>query len=308
MDDDVPMGELPADLAERLYAVPPEGFVAARDAAVATVRRRADTRTAAALATLRRPTLAAWMVNQLVRRHPAEVDELLALGEELRAAQRHLHGDELRRLTRCRRELLGLLVDRARELAREAGRSRVERLPLAEVEETLTAALCDPRSAEEVRTGRLTRALAYSGFGEVPRPRLQVIAGGRSETGGSRAGEEAGEDATEVGAGAFALPGGTGSGSLARIVPVAPGRAGELARSVAEQVESELERADTAEREARRMRDALGAELAELAARHAEAEAELTRAELARRSAERLAGRARRRLGGTDGLRAARRG
>ena len=49
--------------------------------------RRATRPLAAEVAKLRRPTPAAWAVNQLARRHRAEVEELVRLGEVLRAAQ-----------------------------------------------------------------------------------------------------------------------------------------------------------------------------------------------------------------------------
>jgi len=39
------------------------------------------------LAGLRRPTAAAWLVNLLVRAQPEAVEELLTLGQQLRAAQ-----------------------------------------------------------------------------------------------------------------------------------------------------------------------------------------------------------------------------
>src|SRR5690242_10980815 len=57
------MTEVPAEIAERLYAAEPHLFVAGRDAAVAAARAAGDTRGAAAIAALRKPTVAAWLVN-----------------------------------------------------------------------------------------------------------------------------------------------------------------------------------------------------------------------------------------------------
>jgi hypothetical protein len=59
-----------------LYGLDPDQFVAARDEIAKTLRRD-DTAAAKAVKALRRPTVAAWSVNQLVRRHPEMVDELL---------------------------------------------------------------------------------------------------------------------------------------------------------------------------------------------------------------------------------------
>ena len=72
--------------------------------------------------------------------------------------------------------MVSALVDAARR-ARDRGRSglRAAKLPLGEVEATLTAALAEPEIAEQVRSGRLIRAATYAGFGEVPRPRLRLV-------------------------------------------------------------------------------------------------------------------------------------
>ena len=78
---------VPADLIDRLYSLPPEQFVAARDEAVADARLAGDRLMATEIAALRRPTVAAWLVNVLVRQRPELVDELFELGESLRAAQ-----------------------------------------------------------------------------------------------------------------------------------------------------------------------------------------------------------------------------
>src|SRR5436190_17648333 len=97
------MTRLPGDLLDRLYTEPPERFIALREEAVAAARRAGDRRTAEALGKLRKPTVAAWLVNLLARRRPELVGELLALGEGLRSAQHDLRGDQLRELSGQRR-------------------------------------------------------------------------------------------------------------------------------------------------------------------------------------------------------------
>jgi hypothetical protein len=77
--------------------------------------------------------------------------------------------------------VVSALVGAARKLAMAAlatepgGRAEAAKLPLGEVEATLTAALAEPAVAAQVRTGRLIRAATYAGFGEVPRPRLRLV-------------------------------------------------------------------------------------------------------------------------------------
>jgi chromosome segregation ATPase len=147
------------EAAEELYGLPPAEFVAARGRLVAAAP---GPDVAAAIKALRRPTVAAWAVNRLVRRGAPELEEALELGSRLRDAQRQLRGGELRRLDLRRRELVNELTSLVAEgvggLAGEA---------LSQVRNTVVAAMADASSAAEVRGGRLVKALEYSGFGPV---------------------------------------------------------------------------------------------------------------------------------------------
>ncbi|HEY2763107.1 MAG TPA: hypothetical protein VGJ13_03710 [Pseudonocardiaceae bacterium] len=155
------------ELAAELYVVEPARFVALRTAAVAQARAAGRRDLATAIGRLRRPTMSAWAVNLLVRAAPGQMSELLLLGEQLRAAQQQLRGDELRRLTQRRRELVGSLTGQARRLAADAGH-RLGGAALVEVEQTLGAALADAGSAEAVGSGRLARPLQHVGLGPEP--------------------------------------------------------------------------------------------------------------------------------------------
>jgi chromosome segregation ATPase len=144
------------EAADELYALPPSEFTAARTRLVAAARDKAE---AKAIGALRRPTQAAWAVNRLVRSGASVLVEALELGERLRDAQRQLHGSELRRLDRRRRELVTELTALAADEAGLTGEA------LTQVRNTFTAAMSDAELAEQVRGGRLTKALEYSGFG-----------------------------------------------------------------------------------------------------------------------------------------------
>src|SRR3954470_373207 len=151
-----PMGV--EEVADELYALPPEDFTAARAAAA-----KADKAAAKDINALRKHTVRAWLVNTLARHEPDLLNELLALGPALAKAQSSGKGDPLRELGDQRRQLVSAVTDKAFEAA--------DREPTAalrsEVESTLEAALADPATADAVRTGRLTRALSYAGFGGV---------------------------------------------------------------------------------------------------------------------------------------------
>ncbi|MGP3981829.1 hypothetical protein [Streptomyces sp. KR80] len=142
------------EVADRLYGLPPDDFTSARDEAA----RSAPRGQAAKIRALRRPTLAAWAVNLLVRRDRDEIDALLALGEQLRRAHRELDGGQLRELSHQQHRLVTALSRRAQRLASEAGRPVGEGV-LREVEATVHAVLADPDAADQLATGRLTKAL-----------------------------------------------------------------------------------------------------------------------------------------------------
>jgi hypothetical protein len=169
------------DVVARLYSVPPDEFIAERDVAVGAAKRAGRRDLAVRIGKLRKPTIAAWLVNLLSHQRPDLIGDLLALGDELRDAQRELRGEALRALSLRRRATISALAREARELAVAAGRPVRDKLPLAEVEQTLTAALADAYVAGEVRAGTLTRPLDYAGFGELPRPRLRLVKGGQDE-------------------------------------------------------------------------------------------------------------------------------
>jgi hypothetical protein len=153
-----------AGAARELYALSPGDFTAARDERVAQARTSGDRDLARAIGALRRPTVSAWLVNQLVRESGDQVGELLALGESLRQAQQDLAGEQVRELSAQRRRLVATLVTEAKRLAERDGRPvglQVER----EVDATLQAALADADAAAAVRAGCLASPLSYAGLG-----------------------------------------------------------------------------------------------------------------------------------------------
>ncbi|NNH71664.1 hypothetical protein HLB23_17655 [Nocardia uniformis] len=195
------------EIAGELYGVAPAGFVAARDEWVRRARADGDRELAAAIGKLRRPTVAAWAVNLLVRQAHEEVGALLELGDALRDAQRRLSGDRLRTLTTQRQQVVNALTRKAGELAPDHGQPLSETV-LREVGQTLHAALADPEVANQVRAGTLTSATTYEGFGpaslmSVPdRPATRGKSSARDRA--SAHATAAGADTTAVGADAAA--------------------------------------------------------------------------------------------------------
>jgi hypothetical protein len=149
---------------DELYAGSPDDFIERRKALVTQARAVKDRALVTALGKLRRPTRSAWLVNLYARRAPDELAELLDLGEALQAAQRQLSGPDLRRLSADRSKALAAAARRAVDLGHDHGYDAPEATRL-EVSQTLQAALADPEVAAQVRTGTVTQAQAYGGFG-----------------------------------------------------------------------------------------------------------------------------------------------
>ena len=189
-----------AEVADELYALTPAEFTAARDDRAREVRAAGQRDEAAAIKKLARPTASAWLVNQLARAAPDQMTRLYELGAALQEAQRTLAGDRLRELSVERRQVIHDLLPTAAELARRAGQPASPAV-LGEVRATLEAALADAGARDAVRSGRLTKALAYAGLGEVDLTAALALAPEPRGT-GSRARNSEAPEADRLAAGA----------------------------------------------------------------------------------------------------------
>ena len=155
------------EIADALYALPLDEFTPARDAKAKELKGDPDGKElAAAVKKLKKPSVAAWVVDLFVRRESEQVDQVIAVGDALREAQQGMDGAELRALTRQRRQLTSAVTQQARSIAHDEG-LKVTDAVADQVEATLTAALLDPRCAQAVRSGLLTASLASTGVDEV---------------------------------------------------------------------------------------------------------------------------------------------
>ncbi|GAB3265931.1 hypothetical protein [Nocardioides dilutus] len=150
-------------IADELYALGLGDFTPARDAKAKELK---GTELAPRVKALKKPSLAAWVVNLLVRHETEQVEQVLTVGAALREAQAAMSGDELRALTRQRRQLTAAVTTRARALAREHGQ-KVTDAVAEQVEATLTASMVDEGCATAVRSGLLVTALSATGVDAV---------------------------------------------------------------------------------------------------------------------------------------------
>jgi len=290
---------MPADPVADLYAAAPDGFIAARDELVAGAKAAGQADRARQLGKLRKPTVAAWVVNLLAIRRPELVDQLVELSAAMREAQRDLKGAALRELSKQRREAVNALVREAVSLATKADPGSRAKLPVAEVEATLTAAVSDAEVAEQVRSGRLVRAATYDGFGEVPRPQLRLVADAPPPPAPAESEAEAG-------------PAGGAAGSETARSEAARRRAEEaeraaqrraygrelgIAQTAAKKASTDLDKATRAEADGATAVEEAEAALQAAERRRADADAALGQLRAARKAAERAATAARRRVG-----------
>ncbi|WP_427168239.1 hypothetical protein ACQF4J_43280 [Streptomyces sp. C1-1] len=161
-------------VADELYGLRPQDFTAARDARAAEARRAGDRALAGKIGKLRRPSLAAWASNLLVRERPEDIEPLLRVGEGLRQAHRDLDGAQLRELSRQQHLVINALSRQARQLTAQAGHPVGEDVQ-REVEGILHAVLADPDAAREWAAGHLVKAfdqtVGFPAAADVARPR-----------------------------------------------------------------------------------------------------------------------------------------
>ena len=149
--------------ANDLYGLPLEEFTKERDALVKELRNAGKKDAADEVKALRKPTVSAWTVNQLARRHPQELKALVKAGDEMRKAQRAAVGGRgpqaLRDATRSHRDRLDDLTSTARH---ELG---AEGPTLQRVAQTLRAASVDKEASKALLSGTLTADFEQAGFG-----------------------------------------------------------------------------------------------------------------------------------------------
>jgi DNA repair exonuclease SbcCD ATPase subunit len=151
------------EAADTLYALPLPEFTPARDA---MAKEHKGTDLGSRVKALKKPSMAAWVVDLFVRREADQVEQVLTVGAALREAQEAMAGEDLRALTKQRRQLTAAITQQARSLAAEAG-VKVTQAVADQVEATLTAAMVDETCAQAVRSGMLVTALSTTGMDEV---------------------------------------------------------------------------------------------------------------------------------------------
>lgn len=163
--------------ADELYSLPLADFVPERDALARSLKKDGDAEEAARVKALRKPSVAAWAVNQAVRTSPGDLEALLAAGAALRQAQGHLmkggEASEVHEAGAEERRAVDRLLAHAEKALGDAGSAE----SLARVRETLQAVASDEELRAEVERGVVVKERRASGFGLLGAP---AEASGRS--------------------------------------------------------------------------------------------------------------------------------
>ncbi|KOG42489.1 hypothetical protein [Streptomyces resistomycificus] len=143
---------------DELYSLAPSDFTARREVLAAAARSAGRAEDGRRIHAARRPTLAAWAANLLLRSRPDESRRFHELGQALREAYQTLDAEGVKELSGQSRGVVTALSRQAAQLAREAGH-RLSDSAQQDVESTLRAVLTDQDAADRWITGRLESAL-----------------------------------------------------------------------------------------------------------------------------------------------------
>lgn len=160
------------EIAVELYTAPPGEFVARRNS---LAQEDGERDRAARIRALRKPSVAAWVVNVFATERADRLATALELAAELREAQEDLDARSLAELGRQRRALTTQLAREAAALATARG-ERVTESTVEAVRQTIAAAFFDPQAAMAVASGRLVRELEASSG--TPVDPASVVGGG----------------------------------------------------------------------------------------------------------------------------------
>jgi hypothetical protein len=147
-----------------LYGAAPEEFVDERKRLAGALKQEGRKAEAARVLELRKPTVPAWTVNQLVRRRRKDVDALLEAGERLADAQASLLAGEGRAEFAQARRTEQAAVKRLRQSAGAILGDRASDAMLDRVAATLGAAAVTPEGRDQIARGRLTGEIEPQGF------------------------------------------------------------------------------------------------------------------------------------------------
>ncbi len=155
------------DELRRLYTLPLGEFTAERNVLAKRLQKSGDKDAADEVKSLAKPSVSAWVVNQLFAREEERMRGLLTAGEHARSALQHTltvgDAEALREALHDQRELRDELRQRAAEILEQDVRAASQTI-LDRVTVNLDALALSPAAAEEATRGWLDADLEPPGF------------------------------------------------------------------------------------------------------------------------------------------------
>jgi len=225
------------DEVDRLYGLPLEEFASARDALARRLRGEGLKEEAAGITALRKPVLAAWVVNRLARSNRKDVRALVSAAAAIRAGRRGAD-DRFR-------EALDRLAAAARQVLVEAGRKPTDAVVREAVTTLRSAAAADP---ESLSAGRLTQPVEATGFAAMAGAVVQAP----ERSLGAPKRESRRQDVARIEKARAALTAAQDEARQLRREAEAAERAARAARAKADDAERRVERVEAAVSAARR--------------------------------------------------------
>jgi hypothetical protein len=148
-----------AEAVEALYAGSFDGFVKLRGELAKRLKAAGHLAEAKQMAAARKPTRAAWALNQVVRRDPERIARVVETRADAVASQKNGSADAIRDSARTHREAIGEAVRAARAVLEADGLS-LTALQARRLGETLQVLAADDAARATLMSGRLTDDVA----------------------------------------------------------------------------------------------------------------------------------------------------
>jgi hypothetical protein len=140
-----------------LYALPLDHFTAARDDLARRLKADGDEDGARLVAGMRKPSVAAWALNQVARQDPATVDQLVDSHGRLRKATSR---EAFEQASKLRQESVARLTEQAMAVLEKGSQQTRDR-----INRTLLAVANDEEGEAALEAGTLVRELEPTGVG-----------------------------------------------------------------------------------------------------------------------------------------------
>ena len=150
-------GAVEVEAPEDLYVLPLDNFTAARDSLARRLKSEGDDDGARAVASLRKPSVAAWALNRVARDDPDAIEKLVQRHRKLRNAGSR---EAVEDASRQRREMVATLTDQAMDALGSGSQQTRDR-----INRTLLAVATDTEGESALVAGTLVRELEPTGVG-----------------------------------------------------------------------------------------------------------------------------------------------